>query len=367
VPAACSVAAVAEAVSGFLTLEARLALAGAEPAVTPSWRLPELMYRVVGVARCAAGGPARSQTCAVVRLAVPSARACALAAAHPNLPPAAPPRHQRRQLVRLCGLDGAAVWCDARELAANSRCLLLHHAPCSAPGGARLLRRGDAGAVPLEHVVRLTCREPVRLLCSLEMAPQHALEPAGCGGERAPQRVVVLCGPRGAGRSALGLRLLRDFPDKFAAAPRVTSRAPHPLELLASAAMDTVAAPAPAAAGGGEATQLAEAGGGGASMAGAPLEPGALPAIGAGAPGGAFLRFVAPGELALLQAGGGLAECCERLGASSGTPLWGLQAAWAAGKVALVVGPLAASEALKRLRGAEVRSWQFPQGGQRCK
>jgi hypothetical protein len=273
-------------------------------------------------------------------------------------PPLASPRshrHQRRQLLRLRGLEGASVWCDARELSANASCLLLHHSPgCSAV--PRLLRRGDAGRVPQEHVVRVSCREPVNLLCSLEMAPQHALPAAtalaGAAAQGARRFVAVVCGPKGAGRAALARRVLADFPEKFAAAPRLTARAPHPRELqaaTAAAAAFTTLLPPPLAAGSCKA-------GGVEPVAVAAAPPGALPAIGADAPGSEFLRYVSQHDLGLLQAAGGLAEHGSHLGAAAGTPLWGLEAAWAAGKAALVVAPLSAAEALKRLPGAKVRA-----------
>ena len=42
---------VSAAVSSFVTLEARLAAARTDPCVIESWQLPELTYRVAGVAR----------------------------------------------------------------------------------------------------------------------------------------------------------------------------------------------------------------------------------------------------------------------------------------------------------------------------
>lgn len=47
---------VSSAIAGFVTLEARLAAGGREPEVAPSWRLPELTYRVTGAIRRAAAG-----------------------------------------------------------------------------------------------------------------------------------------------------------------------------------------------------------------------------------------------------------------------------------------------------------------------
>lgn len=49
---------VSAAVASFVTLEARLGASGSDPEVIPSWKLPELTYRIVGVARwgfCAVG------------------------------------------------------------------------------------------------------------------------------------------------------------------------------------------------------------------------------------------------------------------------------------------------------------------------
>lgn len=250
------------------------------------------------------------------------------------VPPARTPcRHQRRQLVRLLAPDGSTAWVGAKELAANCSCMLLHHSPAAAPF-ARLLRRGDAGRAPQEHVLRVTCREPLALLCGLAMGPQ--LPPPAPAAAR-PRKVAVVCGPEGSGRAALARRLLSDFADKLAAAPRLTARQPHARE-----ARQPPAGAAPAEAADGQPAAAA---------------PGAAPPIGAGAPGSEFLRFVSDRDLRMLERSGGLAEGGPHLGAACGTPLWGLEAAWAEGKVALVVGPLSAAEGLKQMPGVEVRGW----------
>ncbi len=240
----------------------------------------------------------------------------------------------------------------AHELASNAACLLLHHAPAAAPF-ARLLRRGDAGRVPQEYVVRVASREPITLLCGLDMGPQHPPPtPSAHGADgragaaahlaAADRRVAVICGPTGAGRATLARRLLAYFPDKLAAAPRLTARRPHPQE---------------GGAGGGEpasSNQAAAIAAAAGDSAPAP-PPGGAPPIGSAAPGSEFLRFVSERDLAILHQAGGLAQRGRHLGAACGTPTWGLEAAWARGRVALVVGPLAVAEELKRLPGVEVR------------
>jgi hypothetical protein len=239
-------------------------------------------------------------------------------------------------LLRLQGLEGGPVWCDAKDLAANAACLLLHHSPATTLQ-ALLLRRGDAGRVPQECFVSVTSREPITLICSLEMAPQHPV-PIVPAAPSAPRQVFVLCGPMCTGRSSIGRQLLYDFPDRFAPAPRLTVRKPH----LSKIGSPVMAAPA-------EDTGM---------LTRSSVQPadaaGTIAQIGANAPGSEFVRFVSDQELAVLEQAGGMAESEAQLAVAGGTPVWALESAWAQGKAALVVAPLAAAVALKQLPSIEV-------------
>lgn len=288
-------------------------------------------------------------------------------------------------MVRLQGLDGSSTWCDAKELAGNCSCLLLHHCPAATPF-TKLLRRGDGGRVPQDHVIRVSSREPITLLCSLVMGPQYGVPPPET---KQMKRVVVICGPTGAGRVTLARRLLGDFPNKLAAAPRLTNRKPHPKELRMLMTSDPPMQPnvdgavgeAAVASHTSDTNVLSSAdmhegatainddssllhrtsAGAGAAVAAGPaaLNAGAAaatgpstatpavgmpPPIGSAAPGSEFLKFLTDREMALMQQARGWAE----------HDVWGLEAAWAQGKVAVVVGSLAVAEGLKQLPGVEV-------------
>lgn len=87
-----------------------------------------------------------------------------------------PCRHQRQQLIQLQQVDGATFWVALPELAANAACLLLAHDTAEF-AQQQHLRRLDAATAPRQQLLVLNTAEPATILVSLNMAPQHMLQP----------------------------------------------------------------------------------------------------------------------------------------------------------------------------------------------
>lgn len=106
---------------------------------------------------------------------------------------------------------------DLRELTGNALCLVLAHHPATLPC-VRTTKRLDAAAVPRSLLVAADSPEPLRLLVSLSLAPQHApvlpLPVNLC--------IVVLAGPEGSGRASLAARLLSVCGNRLRAVPLLT-------------------------------------------------------------------------------------------------------------------------------------------------
>ncbi|KAF8071222.1 GLTP1 [Scenedesmus sp. PABB004] len=284
-------------------------------------------------------------------------------------------RYKRQQLVQLQQLDGRLAWCELSELAGNASCLLLAHNPAGLPV-ARAAKRLDGAAPPRPQLLFVESPEPVRLIVSLAMAPQHAalLPPpppkqvrgatraGGQAGGRAGDcpcgaaaaqgsrdttaaaadrraQVFVLAGPAGAGRACLARQLLCDFSSKLAPAALLTTQPPHVRELARGGER---ARGAPLAAD----AETSDGGGAGATAAG-----GAPPRF----PGSDLLQFVPEAQFRALRHSGHLEGAHEHLGDSHGLAAAALEAAAAAGKAALVVGSVRLAQALRReLQGTHV-------------
>jgi hypothetical protein len=121
--------------------------------------------------------------------------------------------------VQLQQLDGKLFWCNLKELAGNSSCMLLAHNPSGLPV-VKSAKRLDINSIQHQQLLLVDSPEPFKLLTCISMGPQHpALPPPP-----AAKKVFVLTGPTAAGRSSLAHLLLNDFPGKVVAAALLTNR-----------------------------------------------------------------------------------------------------------------------------------------------
>jgi hypothetical protein len=85
-------------------------------------------------------------------------------------------RYKRHQLVQLQQLDGKLFWCNLKELAGNSSCMLLAHNTAGLPV-LRTAKRLDTSSIQQQQLLMIDSPEPFKLLTCLSMGPQHLAMP----------------------------------------------------------------------------------------------------------------------------------------------------------------------------------------------
>lgn len=84
-------------------------------------------------------------------------------------------RFKRQQLLQLQQLDGKLFWCNLKEVAGNSSCMLLAHNPGVLPV-VKAAKRLDT-TIQHQQLLLVDSPEPFRLLTCISMGPQHLALP----------------------------------------------------------------------------------------------------------------------------------------------------------------------------------------------
>ncbi|GIL93290.1 hypothetical protein Vretimale_15687 [Volvox reticuliferus] len=238
-------------------------------------------------------------------------------------------RYRRRQLLQLQQDDGRLYWVDANEvLSSNAHCALLCQDP-SVFATSHQLRRVDTNKLSRVALLYVDSPEPVKLLSSLFTGPQYALmeDPP------TPRNVLVISGPAGVGKSTILRMLLKDLGSQLELVPVLTSRPPLRRETGTSV---TLRPPAADGTGG----EVAEGRGGLGPCVRDPL---------------ATACCVSAETLNTAAASDQLVGICEGWdGYRYGVPRAALQTAWAAGKLAVIEGPLELALALRALASQQL-------------
>ncbi|EFJ40819.1 adenylate kinase [Volvox carteri f. nagariensis] len=238
-------------------------------------------------------------------------------------------RYRRRQLLQLQQDDGRLYWVDATEvLGSNAYCALLCQDP-SIFATSHQLRRVDTNKLSRVALLYVDSPEPVKLLSSLFTGPQYGLmeDPP------TPRNVLVLSGPAGVGKSTVLRMLLRALGTQLELVPVLTSRPPLRREPSTNV---TLRPPAADGTGG----EVAEGRAGLGPTGREPLATACCVSTEA-------LDAAAASDLLL-----GVCEGWD--GHRYGVPRAALQAAWAAGKLAVIEAPLEVALALRELASQQI-------------